>query len=667
MKTTIKDIAKIAGVSVATVSHVINKTRYVSPELISKVEEAIYSTDYKEKYELKKKNMRVGKASEIAIVLPFTSGAVYSKLMHQLSQYVLERDYLPCIYLTNDDYDTEKAILKRIASNKNIVGIIFSPCRRDIEYYREFWSLTKPVVLVERSINNCDLDSYVVDSALGIYKCTRRLLKSGHEKIGLLASEHYTSVTFECKEGYRKAIEGFGLTYQEQYILNIENRIEEEAAIEAIRKFYNQMQPTGIVCCGNHLTFLCLKAIQSLGLECPQDISIIGFGDDAWSELLSPSLTVLSQNTEEIAYRACNMLLNRLSGMDSNVEKVKIPLEFVNRKSTQMIGRGPFGERACSPDELVLTNSDKEQLRKNAYKVGISFHYSGPAWKRLHEAGIRQTLEALGITVATVTEANFDSALQVTQLEGLAMQQLDAIIAIPTDDNVTSEIFRKLSRETKLVFLSNVPKGLSRDEYISCVSVNERENGRSAALLMGEYFKGQGETKVGFINHGANFYGTHLRDGVAMQTILENYANIDVASIMNFQNIDEGYEICKKMLGEHPDIKGLYVSWDRPTLSVIEALKELGREDIAIFTTDLDIEIGSLMMKRQWVKGLSTQRPYEQGVAAALATAKALLGYQEYKYIGVPPLTIQRETLVRGWKDIMREPLPGMWKEYTSK
>ena len=181
---------------------------------------------------------------------------------------------------------------------------------------------------------------------------------------------------------------------------------------------------------------------------------------------------------------------------------------------------------------------------------------------------------------------------------------------------------------------------------------------------MGEYFKGEKEVKVGFITHGAPFYGTYLRDMVATQVICENYSNIQIESVASFVKIENAYRICRSMISEHPDIQALYVCWDQPALHVIRALEEMGREDIAVFTYDLDEQIGEYLVQERYVKGMGTQRPYEQGVAVGLATAKALLGSRKYKYVGVSPYTVQRYNFLKAWKEIMHEPVPEKLKVY---
>lgn len=210
---------------------------------------------------------------------------------------------------------------------------------------------------------------------------------------------------------------------------------------------------------------------------------------------MEPPLTTIRQDAYRMAMLASSRIIERIDNSMESSEEYCVQTELNIRKSTQMIGRGPFGERAFSPDDITFTEEERMRIKQGDFKVAISFHYGGTAWKDLHERGIRDTLEKFGITVVTVTDAHFDPELQITQLEGISMQKPDAVIAIPSDDTLTAPTFKKLAKKTKLIFMSNVPEGFDADDYVTCVSVNERENGRIAATLMGEYFKGEKKLK----------------------------------------------------------------------------------------------------------------------------------------------------------------------------
>ncbi|WP_134704738.1 LacI family DNA-binding transcriptional regulator [Ammoniphilus sp. YIM 78166] len=663
---TIKQIAEEVGVSIATVSHVINKSRYVSPELVERIEEVIKKTGYDKKIGSKSSNLKIGKNSEIAIIVPDLWGTLYSKLVASLSSYLTEKGYNPVVYFHNDSISQEKDIITNVLSNKRIAGLIIVPVSTDDKPFKKLIQQRVPFVFLNRTVKIKDVASVLSDNEGGIFKGCAHLLRSGHEEIVLIMeSGNFSSLEGKIK-GYREALEYYNIPFRDEFLVEVDQNSFEDLE-KRVKEVWSKYKPTAFLASGNRITLNLLKVMNKLSLECPSDISIIGFGDEEWSEIINPPLTMLKQNTKDMAIQGVDLLLRKIEDDTVFSQEFNIPMELSIQKSTQAIGKGPFGEKTVSAEEITISKAEAEQLVSGNYKVAISFHYGGTAWARLYENGIRNTLDKYGISIVSITNANFDPLLQVAQLEGLRLQHPDAIIAIPVDDEITAKKFQSISEEIKLVFMSNVPEGMSIDQYSCCVSVNERENGQNAALLLGNYFKNEQDVKIGFIGHGAQFYGTHLRDAVANEVIRTNFPNINIVSEKYFYQIENTYEVCKEMITSNPEIRGLYISWDRPALQAIKALKELGREDIAVFTFDLDYEIATFLAKEEIVKGISTQRPYQQGVAVGLATAKALLGKDSYKYIGVQPYVVESKNLLKAWKEITLEPAPPEIEELMLK
>jgi len=652
MKTTIKDIAQQAGVSIATVSHVINATRYVSPELVEKIRKIIETNDYKKKVEY---GFQAGKRSQIAFLVPCFED--YMELALVLSMKFSEAGYTILVLATNDDVMTEKNILTALLGNKSIGGIILVPSATNSHFYINVLSHAMPFVFVERNLEDNLIDSIITDYESASQKTTNYLIRCGHSKIGIITEKMEYSTSRKQLSGYKKALAAHDVPFRAELVLHIDN-CQRDSVYRMVDSFYKQERPTALFSGAGWITPKVLHFMKEQGMQYPESISFIGVNNNEWAELLNPPLTLIKEDLEAIGAAVTTKVLEKIAQNDMAVTSKYIQANFILRKSTQMIGRDPFGEEAISIDKLTLTEKEIEELKRSHFRVAISFHYGNTAWMRLHENGIRETLEKYGVKILSVTEAHFNPELQVTQLEGLRMQKPDAIIAIPSDDVLTAAKFKELAKEITLVFISNIPRGLTKDEYASCVSVNEREGGYEAAVLLGEYFKNRNEAHVGFITHGATFYGTHLRDGTAEQVVRENYPNIDIVSVKHFHVIERAYEMCKEIVVEHPELEALYVSWDGPALQVIRALKELKREDIAIFTFDLDWEIAMYLAKGDIVKGLVIQRPYTQGKAVALATAKAMLGKKGYRYIGVSPYVVQKNSLVKAWEDVFHASLP---------
>jgi len=460
----------------------------------------------------------------------------------------------------------------------------------------------------------------------------------------------------ERTKGFFRALEEHGINTNDANIADVNLESGAENCILEIQKALRRYMPTAIMAGGNRITLYLMKTLRDIGIECPEEVSVVGFGDEGWSELTYPPLTILKRDVEGLSRRAVNMLFEKINTGSVIEQDCYADVELIVRKSTKMLDNGPFGEEAATPESIVITKEEKSRLRAGNYRVAISFHYTGTSWAELHEKGIRDELEQYGIDVVSVMDAHFDVALQNAQLEGIRLQKPDAVIAIPVDDKKTKEKFQELSKVSKLVFLSNVPENMEKNSYVCCVSVNETENGNNVGRMIGQYCKGK-HVEAGFIIHGAVFYGTRARDSAVEKILTEQYKNVEIKAIRSFGEIANAYQVCKDMIVENPQIKLLYVSWDRPALLVIKALQELHREDIAVFTTDLDYEIAQYM-EDGIVKGLSTQRPYEQGRTAAHVVAKALLSNDVPRYVGVQPYVVEEKQLRRAWKDIFHEGMP---------
>ena len=621
------------------------------------LERADKSADDKhKKIEEKERRLKVGRQSEIVAVIPNVESTIYRDMVGYLKKYVSIQGYQFYIAITDNDIKEEAQVLEGLIQNKKTAGIIHVPVSDVAADYKKLIESGIPFVCMERNILGDGIDAVEFRDREAIFKGTDYLLECGHKNILFLRESLKSTTRDERTRGFLLALEEHGINTNDANISDINIESGADNCILEIQKAMRRYMPTAIMAGGNRITLYLMKTMRDRGIECPEEISVVGFGDEGWSELTYPPLTILKRDVEGLSRRAVNMLFEKINTGHVIEQDYYADVELIIRKSTRMLDNGPFGEEAATPESIVITKEEKSRLRAGNFRVAISFHYTGTSWAELHEKGIRDELEQYGIDIISVTDAHFDASLQNAQLEGIRLQKPDAVIAIPADDKETKEQFRELAKVSKLVFLSNVPENMEKNSYVCCVSVNEIENGINVGRMMGQYCKGK-HVEAGFIIHGAVFYGTRARDEAAEKIISEQYKNIDIKAIRGFGEIENAYQVCKDMITENPQIKVLYVSWDRPALLVIRALKEMHREDIAIFTTDLDYKIAQYM-ESGIVKGLSTQRPYEQGRTAAHVVAKSLLSNDVPKYVGVQPYVVDAKQLGRAWKDIFHEGMP---------
>jgi len=641
MKITLQQIAEHANVSIATVSHVLNKTRYVSPQLEEKVLQAIDQMGYQPKNIDKENQLKIGKHSEIAFLIPTVHDTQFSELSEILSSLAAKESYSLSVYMTHSSSTREKYILSNLLSNKKISGIIIVPESTDAKMYTKLLNSDIPFVFMGGSSDFAD--AVTLQDKKDLHKATSYLINNGHRRI-ILILEGANQTALERKAGYLSALQEHSIEYDEALVVTTEQFKTNSSAF--FRQFDHDSFPSAIIACGDNATVETVIALKNHGLACPDDISVIGFGNGRWLKTCHPELTVLSPNLTKLAELTFSKLIAKINHCNTNdTPKIVLPLDFQVSASTTAIERGPLGERGYSPEQLSLTDEEIAALRASDYTVGISYHYSGTDWTRLHEKAIRTTLGQFGIKIAAITEAHFNPDLQIAQLEGLRMQQLDAIISMPIDEAKAAQKYKELSSQTKLIFLGGLPHGFQKQDYCSVVSVNEIMNGKNAAKILGDYFEGRQSIKVGMINHGLPHFITRQRDYAAKQFLIENYQNIEIVGEENFYRTENTYDVTKKLMEEHPEIEGLYTSWNKPALEVIRALRDINRTDVSITTVDIDSEIASYMAEGQMVRGISALRPYEHGKAAALATANALLGKTEYKYVGVNPKLVLCENI----------------------
>lgn len=656
MKITINDIARLTGVSNATVSHVINNTRYVSPEIKKKVWDKIEETGYGEK--LRKKNglLRIDSGGCVAMVVPDISSITYSRFSLKLAENCEKEGFTFCTFFSFGSGYREKVILNSLATSKGVQGIILIPSARDVHFYEEVSAQT-PMVFLDKGLKSAQIPSITADNSGAIYQVSRHLIRIGHEKIALLIQEPVSSVGEGSLEGYRNALSQYKVPFSDEMIIPIDDESKFDTAIA--QSMGNWCRPTAVIATTNHLTQLMLHYMNRHGLACPRDISFVGFGDNEWSALAKPAITNLRHDFDRMVQKTLEALKGQMtrSMETAGASPEPIPMKFCVYQSTQAICRGPFGEKALSPEVLLLSEEEQSQLREHHFRVAISFQDTTDAWYHLHEQAIRETLNNYGVSIIAVMDAQYDCELQITQLDSLLMQKPDAIITLPVDEEKTANKYKEISTKTRLIFLNGLPSGLAPEDYWGWVSVNDWENGKIAAEIITDYFHGYDCANVGLLTHGISFLGSHQRE-FCVEQLLEDADNIHISGRKSFARTEQAYEACQEIMEQDPAIQCLYITYSRAAEYAIKALEELGRDDVAIVTTDLSKNIARYIAEKRFVVGLSSQQFYQQGVALANATAKALLNHVEYKNICVQPYKVLQENLREAWQDIMKSRIP---------
>lgn len=300
---TMRDVARAAGVSIATVSYVVNNgPRPVSAHSRRRVLDAMERLGYQVR-------RRRGDRMTIGVVVPDATNTFFARTLAgvqsalQPGQYVLAAS-------TGEDPAREQELL-RLMAERGVDGLIVTPCTGVTDEMRRLPVSGTPVVIMDRDAATTSLNSVAMNDYGSAVKATRLLADSGHRRIALLNGPERIDTARERRRGYLDAIRAAGLPVVSQYVRDIEFGRDRGAA--ATRELLAlDPPPDAIFSTSLVLTAGMLGAVREQGLSWPADIAVVGFGDALWTQMLSPPLTVVEQPAEQLGMAAAQVLLSTL-------------------------------------------------------------------------------------------------------------------------------------------------------------------------------------------------------------------------------------------------------------------------------------------------------------------------------------------------------------------
>ena len=651
-----------------------NQTRYVSPELKAKVERAIEEADSVPNFVARKRAAEEvetrGEQMQYVILLTTDLESPYSLSLRKRIREKLAKEGYDLIVFDISGQDRIRLLQEIHSGAGNLKGVLVSVSNPSEEMIRYISSYSVPMVVIGNQIPGISCDRVCSANYEGAYNATSHLIRSGHEKIAILCGADEVESNRDRIQGYMRALKANNIEYLDSLVvdnLGGKKRIHDILS----RMLTGAHVPTAMFLANYEIVLNTYRFLSENSIQCPRDVSIVGFNDFQWASYVEPALTTIRQDVDSMSENAVRLLLSRIRGQNSSKHEqlIEIPTELCIRSSTKSMGKGPFGEDAGDISDVSISEEEKKNSRKGKYTAAISFHYSGKSWMHLQEMGIREIFDKLDISIISITDAHFDPQLQVKQLKSIQILEPDILISIPADTKVTADAYRGfVGTKTRLIFISNVPEGILPEDYVTCVSVNELSHGRNIGRGIGEYMRKHGLTRIAVIKHKSEgFYATRQRDQAGMQIIEEEYPELEICAVEEFDREEDAYEITCRLMKEHPEIQGMYVSWEGPTEYVQNALRDVGRPDVAISTGDLEYNMAMSIAAGGAVKAVSAQCPYDQGQAIALSAAKALLGEHIPSYISVEPVFTDKYNLAKSWKKVHKEELPADIREALNR
>jgi LacI family transcriptional regulator len=307
---TITDVAKRARVSVATVSATINNTKYVSPELKSRVTAAVRELGYAP--DAIARSLKKGRTNLIGLILPDITNPFFTEFVRHLERGARKQGYSVLLCDTDEDFEAERAYL-RLMRTYRAEGIILLPTGKPKEYEQpEFQTYDIPVVMVDRTIPAIQSDHVVLNNRGAALQATNYLLDLGHRRLAMMAGPDYLTNARDRTEGFREALLARGLTFDPTQVRY--GNFHEDDAFEACKDLLGAATPpTGLFVAGNQMLIGVMRAVAALQLDCPKDVSIAAIDDFPWANAFTPRLTTVRQPIAEFSAHALRLLLHRIT------------------------------------------------------------------------------------------------------------------------------------------------------------------------------------------------------------------------------------------------------------------------------------------------------------------------------------------------------------------
>jgi len=333
MATKIQDIARLAGVSPTTVSRVLNNNYPVKKETREKIEAVIDELGYKPNYIAR--SLKSRKTSNIGVVVPGITNLFFPTIVEEINKTLVKEDFIISLFTTNGDSESEENVIGNITA-RNMDGIILlDPSVENLENgYLEGVSKHTPTIIINGMHDRSNLNYICYNEKIGTIEAFEYFINLGHKKIMFIRGAK--SFSYDLKENvYRKFIEEHQLSYNNILCVGRGNTLDVVYDTQRTVKesFKEGNIPTAIFACNDLMAVGALNACRSMGINVPEDISIIGFDNTIVSDISNPRITTVDLNMRDIGKKAAKSMLYMITNKLFKIDKFCFDTKLIHRES----------------------------------------------------------------------------------------------------------------------------------------------------------------------------------------------------------------------------------------------------------------------------------------------------------------------------------------------
>ena len=327
---TIAEVAKYAGVSVATVSRVLNRSESVKPVTAQRVMAAIEALEYVPNQSAR--NLRRSESRVILTLAPNFSNPYYSRILTGIGDLASHSAYSVLICNTGGQAENEERFLKMLDTHR-ADGAIFLGCCKDDPLLKEY-AQRHPIVQCCEYMPELAQPSVSIDNYAAAAQTVRYLLTQGHRRVALLSADNRFISTQQRRQGYEDVLRQAGLLCGEPQIAMADADYSYLSGLSAADRLLRQQpRPTAVFCVSDILALSVISRAHDLGLRVPEDLSVTGFDDVDYTTMFHPKLTTVAQPCYEMGQESLRILLRMLRGEPVSVTRNFLPYKLVLRES----------------------------------------------------------------------------------------------------------------------------------------------------------------------------------------------------------------------------------------------------------------------------------------------------------------------------------------------
>lgn len=331
---TIHDIARELNISASTVSRALNDNPRISKSTKDKIKSLALKLGYQPNTIAS--NLRTQKTHTIGIVVPLINRHFFSTFISGVEDVAFEAGYNVIISQSKDLLQKEKQIVHSMFSNR-VDGLITSISMQtsDFEHFQMFADKNIPLIFFDRIAPQLDANKIIVDDFACGFKATQHLIDQGYQRIAHLAGPTVLNTYHDRMEGYKSALKKNQMPIENDLIIC--NRLTRMDGQQAIKQLLDLKNPPDAVFCGNDTSALSMIVyLKSQGIRIPEDFGIVGFSNEPFSEVVTPSISTLKQPAQEMGQKAAELIINEIENKElpRTYQTITMPTELIIRASS---------------------------------------------------------------------------------------------------------------------------------------------------------------------------------------------------------------------------------------------------------------------------------------------------------------------------------------------